>query len=328
MVHTTVKAIRIDRTGGPDVLQAVDLAEPVPGPGQALVRQSTAGINYIDVYLRIGHYPYPLPFIPGREGAGTVEALGAGVTGLRVGQRVAYTQPTSGGYAEANVVAADLLVPVPDGIDDRTAAALMLQGITAQYLVTDTFALRPGMTAVVHAAAGGVGSLLVQMAKARGATVIATVGTAEKAALAREAGADHTIVYAEHDFAAATRELVGDRAVDVVYDSVGKDTWERSLSLLRPRGMLVIFGAASGPVPPLNVLQLAAAGSVFLTRPTLPDYMRTREELVGRTDDLFSLVQQGKLQVRIGATYPLADAAQAHRDLEARRTTGKLLLLP
>jgi NADPH:quinone reductase len=323
-----VNAIRIDRNGGPEVLQLVDVETPAPGGGQVLVRQNAAGINYIDVYQRTGLYKVALPFIVGREGAGVVEAIGEGVGGVRVGDRVAYTHLAGGGYAQANVVDVRWLIPIPDGIDDATACALMLQGITAQYLATDTFPLRPGHVALVHAAAGGVGALLVQIAKARGARVIATVGTQEKAKVAREAGADDAIVYAQTDFAEATRALVGEHGVDVAYDSVGKDTWERSLSLLRPRGMLVVYGGASGPVPPIEPSRLAAAGSVYLTRPTAGDYMRTREELLGRARELFSLVEAGKLRPRIGATYPLADAAQAHRDLEARATTGKLVLTP
>ena len=323
-----MNAIRIDRNGGPEVLQLVDVETPAPGAGQVLVRQNAAGINYIDVYQRTGLYKVALPFIVGREGAGVVEAIGDGVTGVRVGDRVAYTHLAGGGYAQANVVDERWLIPIPDGIDDATACALMLQGITAQYLATDTFPLRPGHVALVHAAAGGVGALLVQIAKARGARVIATVGTQEKAKLAREAGADDAIVYAQTDFAEATRALVGEHGVDVAYDSVGKDTWERSLSLLRPRGMMVVYGGASGPVPPIEPARLMAAGSLFLTRPTAGDYMRTREELLGRAREVFSLVETGKLRPRIGATYPLADAAQAHRDLEARATTGKLVLTP
>ena len=329
MVRTGVKAIRVDRVGGPDVLQLADVPTPAPGPGEALVRQSAAGINYIDVYLRTGLYKRPLPFINGREGAGVVEAVGAGVTEFKAGDRVAYAAtPNLGGYAEANAVPVRELVPVPDGIDDRIACAAMLQGMTAHYLAADTFPLRAGHVALVHAAAGGVGTILVQLAKARGATVIATVGTEAKAQLAREAGADHVIIYAEHDFADATRAIVGDHGVDVAYDSVGKDTWERSLSLLKPRGMLVVYGNASGPVPPVEPQKLAAAGSVFFTRPTIVDYIRTREELLGRARDLFDLLLAGKLKIDVGATYPLADAAQAHTDLEARKTTGKLLLIP
>ena len=245
-----MKAIRIDRLGGPEVLAPADVPTPSPGAGEALVRQSAAGVNFIDVYLRTGLYKRDLPFIVGTEGAGVVEAVGEGVTELKVGDRVAYAQtPNLGGYAEANAVPVRQLVPVPDGVDDRTACAIMLQGMTAHYLATDTFPLRTGHVALVHAAAGGVGSILVQLAKARGATVIATVGTEEKAKLARGFGADHVINYADGDFAEATRAIVGDHAVDVAYDSVGKETWERSLSLLRPRGLLALFGNSSGPVP-------------------------------------------------------------------------------
>ena len=324
-----MNAIRIDRTGGPDVLQLVDVPTPSPGAGEALVRHAASGVNFIDVYMRTGLYQRPLPFIDGSEAAGVVEAVGDGVTDLKAGDRVAYAQsPTLGGYAEYNAVPARLLVKVPDGIDERDAAAVMLQGMTAHYLVNDTFPLRAGQVALVHAAAGGVGALLVQLAKAKGATVIATVGTDEKAQLAREAGADHVIVYAKRDFAEAARELVGEHAVDVAYDSVGKETWERSLSLLRPRGMLVVFGNSSGPVPPVEPQKLAAAGSVFFTRPTLANYISTRAELETRSRELFDAMLGGKLHVRVGATYPLADAAQAHRDLEARKTVGKLLLIP
>jgi NADPH2:quinone reductase len=324
-----VNAIRIDRTGGPEVLQLADVPTPSPGPGEALVRQAASGVNFIDTYLRTGLYKRDLPFIVGAEGAGVVEAVGDGVTDLKAGDRVAYAQsPNLGGYAEYNAVPARLLVQVPDAVDDRTAAAVMLQGMTAHYLVNDTFPLRAGHVALVHAAAGGVGALLVQLAKAKGATVIATAGTEEKAQLARDAGADHVIVYAKTDFAEAARAIVGEHAVDVAYDAVGKDTWERSLSLLCPRGMLVVYGASSGPVPPIDPQKLAAAGSVFFTRPTLVNYISKREELLGRTRDLFSAMQSGKLNVRIGATYPLADAAQAHRDLESRKTVGKLLLIP
>ncbi|BDE04831.1 alcohol dehydrogenase [Vulcanimicrobium alpinum] len=323
-----MKAIRIDRNGGPEVLEYVDVPVPAPGPGQVLVRHVVSGINYIDVYVRTGLYKGPLPTILGREGAGVVEAVGEGVTGFAKGTRVAYTQAGAGGYAEANVVEPQFLVEVPGDVDDRTACALMLQGFTAHYLTHDTFPLQPGNVALIHAAAGGVGQLLVQLAKVRGATVIATVGTAEKAAIAKAAGADHVVVYADEDFAEATRRLVGGHAVDVAYDSVGKDTWERSLSTLRPRGMLVVFGNASGPTPPVDPLKLAAAGSVYLTRPTLVDYTRTAEEVQQRARELFAYVEHGKLKASIGAAYPLADAAQAHRDLEARKTTGKLLLLP
>jgi NADPH:quinone reductase len=324
-----VKAIRVDRLGGPEVLDVADVPVPAPGPGEVLVRQRAAGVNYIDVYFRTGLYKRPLPFIDGQEGAGVVEAVGEGVTDFRPGERVAYPQnPNLGGYAEANAVPAGRLVPIPDGVDERDACATMLQGMTAHYLVNDTFPLRAGQVALVHAAAGGVGSILVQLAKAKGATVIATVGTEEKAQLVRGFGADHVIVYANQDFAEATNALVGEHKVDVAYDSVGKDTWERSLSLLRPRGMLVVYGNSSGPVPPVEPQKLSAAGSVFFTRPTLANYISERDELLRRAHDLFAAVKNGALHVRVGATYPLADAAQAHRDLEARKTTGKLLLLP
>ncbi len=323
-----MKAIRVDRLGGPEVLQLVDVPTPAPGPGEVLVRQTAAGVNFIDTYLRTGLYPAPLPFLLGREGAGTIEALGPEVSDLQVGQRVAYAQSPLGAYAEAHAVPARECVLVPDGIDDRTACAAMLQGMTAHYLATDTFPLAPGDVALVHAAAGGVGRLLVQLAKARGATVIATAGGPEKVALAKSAGADHAIDYQATDFADAVRELVGEHAVDVAYDSVGKETWERSLGTLRPRGYLVLYGNSSGPVPPIEPQRLAGAGSVYVTRPTLVHYIRTREELLGRARDLFAAIADGTLEVRVGATYPLAEAAQAHRDLEARKTTGKLLLIP
>jgi NADPH:quinone reductase len=324
-----VKAIRIDRLGGHEVLQLADVPAPTPGPGEALIRHSACGVNMIDVYFRTGLYKRQLPFINGREGVGVVEAVGDGVTNVKPGDRVAYAQtPNVGGYAEANAVPARELVHVPDGIGDHDACAVMLQGMTAHYLACDTFPLRPGHVALVHAAAGGVGSILVQLAKARGATVIATVGTPEKAELVRGFGADHVIDYATTDFAEATRELVGAHGVDVAYDSVGKDTWERSLSLLRQRGMLVVYGNSSGPVPPIDPQRLAGAGSAFLTRPTLVDYIRTPEELAARTSALFDAMRSGALHVRVGATYPLADAAGAHRDLEARKTTGKILLIP
>ncbi len=324
-----MKAIRVDRTGGPEVLQLADVPTPSPGPGEALIKQSVCGVNYIDVYVRTGLYKAALPVIDGREGAGVVEAVGDGVTDVKPGDRVAYAMtPAMGGYAEYNAVPARELVPIPEGVSDDDACAIMLQGMTAHYLSHDTFPLQKGNVALVHAAAGGVGSTLVQLAKARGATVIATVGTEAKAELARGFGADHVILYDREDFAEATRRIVGEHAVDVAYDSVGKDTWERSLSLLRPRGMLVVFGNSSGPVPAVEPAKLMAGGSLYLTRPTLGDYIRTRDELLGRARDLFGAVHAGTLHVRIGATYPLANAADAHRDLEARKTTGKLLLTP
>jgi NADPH2:quinone reductase len=322
-----MRAIQIERNGGPDVLTPVDLPTPVAGPGQILVKQTTAGINFVDVYMRTGLYKTPLPFVPGREGAGVVAALGEGVHDFAVGDRIAYTQLRGGSYAQYATVDAQHAVAIPDGVDDHTACALMLQGFTAHYLATDTFALHAGHVALVHAAAGGVGLLLVQLAKARGARVIGTVGTPEKAELARAAGADDVIVYAQHDFADATCELVGEHGVDVVYDSVGKDTWERSMSVLKRRGLLVVFGNASGPTPAIEPAKLMTSGSVYLTRPTLPDYTHTREEVLGRANDLFGMAADGRLHARIGATYPLADAARAQTDLESRSTTGKLLLL-
>jgi len=323
-----VHAIRIDRTGGPEVLQLTDVPTPTAGPGQVLIRQTTAGINYIDVYFRTGLYPTQLPVTLGREGAGVVEAVGEGVIDLHAGDRVAYTNVAGGGYAEYNAVNAAEVVATPEGVSDEVACALMLQGMTAHYLVSDVFPLRSGHVALVHAAAGGVGLLLVQLAKARGATVIGLVGTDAKAELARQAGAHHVIVYADEDFAEATERLVGEHAVDVAYDSVGKETWERSLRVLRPRGMLVNFGNASGPMPALEPQRLSAAGSIFFTRPTLVDFIRHRDERVARAKDLFDHVIAGKLDVRIGGSYPLADASRAHRDLESRATTGKLVLRP
>jgi NADPH2:quinone reductase len=323
-----VKAIRIERQGGPDALHLVDIPVPEPGPGEVRIHQTVAGLNFIDVYLRSGLYKRETPFLLGREGAGTVDALGAGVTGLAAGQRVAYMDtPHLGGYAEYAVVPEAEVVPVPDGVDDRTACAVMLQGVTAHYLVRSTYPVASGDAILVHAAAGGVGSLLTQLAKLSGANVIATAGSSEKAQLARGAGADAVIEeYCTTDFVPEVRRLTENRGVAVAYDSVGRDTWEWSLAALAKRGYLVLYGASSGPVPPIDPQRLAAAGSVFLTRPTLGDYKRTREELLGRTNELFALIAAGKLHVRIGATYPLAEAAQAHRDLEARKTTGKVLL--
>jgi NADPH2:quinone reductase len=323
-----VKAIRIEKTGGPEELRLADVPTPAPGAGELLVRQTVAGVNYIDVYFRDGLYPAQLPLVPGREGAGVVEAVGPDVTEFAPGDRVAYTHGGLGGYAEYNTVPARECVAVPNGIDDRSACAAMLQGMTAHYLVTDVYAVGAGTVALVHAAAGGVGNLVVQLARERGATVVATVGTPEKAAIARAAGAEHVIDYSTTDFGEEAKRLLGPRAFDVAYDGVGKATWERSMSLLRPRGMLVLFGNASGPVPPIDPLRLTSAGSLVLTRPTLVDFVRRHEERLARARDLFDAITRGRLRIRIGATYPLTEAAQAHRDLEARKTTGKLLLLP
>jgi NADPH2:quinone reductase len=322
-----VKAIRIERHGGPEVLQLAEVPLPSPGPGEVRIKQTVAGVNYIDVYLRTGTYKRETPFTLGREGAGAVDALGAGVTEVRLGDRMAYMEtPHLGGYAEYAVVPVQEAVPIPSGVDDRTACAVMLQGVTAQYLCRSTFPLKSGDTVLVHAAAGGVGLLLTQLAHRAGATVIATAGGPQKVALAQSAGADHVIDYRATDFAPEVKRLTRGRGVEAVYDSVGVDTFERSMTVLAKRGYLVLYGASSGPVPPIDPLRLAAAGSIFLTRPTLGDYKRTREELLDRTNELFSAILEGELNVRIGATYPLADAQRAHADLEARKTTGKILL--
>lgn len=323
-----MKVIAIDRNGGTDVLALHDLPTPVPGPGEALVRLEAIGVNFIDVYFRTGAYPAPrFPFVLGQEGAGVVESVGAGVAGVRAGDRVAYAG-VAGAYAEHAIVAADRLVPVPDRVTPQDAAALMLQGMTAHYLVNSTFALGPGHVALVHAGAGGVGLLLTQLAKAKGATVITTVSTDEKAELSARAGADLVLRYTSEDFVAKAREFAGGRGVDVVYDSVGKTTWEGSVNALRPRGMFVLFGASSGPVPPFDLQLLNAKGSLFATRPSLAHHVATRDELLGRAQSLFASVLANELTLRVAHTYPLAEAARAHVDLEARATTGKLLLLP
>lgn len=324
-----MQAIRIETVGGPEVLQTVDVAEPAPGPGEVTIRQSAIGINFIDVYHRLGVYPRDLPFIPGREGAGVVEAVGAEADGFRPGMRVAYCDaPRLGGYAEVNAVPARYAVAIPDDLSDDIACAAMLQGLTAQYLVTDSHRIVPGDRVLIHAAAGGVGRLLVQMAKRAGATVIATAGGASKVELARSAGADHVIDYRNADFEPEVRRLTDGTGVDAVYDSVGKDTWERSLRSLRPRGSFVLFGASSGPVPPIDPQRLSMAGSVFFSRPTLTHFVQTRAELDARAADVFAAIRSGALDVRIGERTPLPEASHAHRKLEARATTGKLLLIP
>jgi NADPH:quinone reductase len=322
-----MKAIQVSQTGGPEVLKLVDLPVPTPKPNEALVKITAIGVNFIDVYFREGRYPAPLPFIDGQEAAGVITALGSDVKSLKVGDRVAYTA-VQGSYAEYAAVPADRLVKVPDGVDDRQAAAAMLQGMTAHYLVHSTYPLKKGETALIHAAAGGVGLLLVQMAKDIGARVIGTAGSPEKAKLAREAGADETILYNEQDFEAETKRLTDGKGVHVVYDGVGKSTFDKDLNILRPRGYLVLFGGASGPVPPFDPIKLSQKGSLFLTRPSLMHYLLTRQELEWRAGDVFKMIRSGKLKLRIEYTYKLADAAQAHRDLEARKTTGKLLLIP
>jgi NADPH2:quinone reductase len=322
-----MKAIRIDGFGGPEVLRLVDVPDPSPGPGQIVVRVEAAGLNFVDVYHRTGLYPNPLPFVPGTEGAGVVTGLGPGVTAFREGDRVAWTG-ILGSYAERVLLPADRGIAVPSGLSIETAAALMLQGLTAHYLSTSTFPLAAGHTCLVHAAAGGVGLLLVQMAKRHGARVIGTVGTAAKAALAREAGADHVVVYTEEDFLEAVKRLTDGRGVDVVYDSVGRSTAERSLDCLVPRGMMVFFGNASGPVPPIDPLVLSRKGSLFLTRPSLVHYIAGRASLEGRAADVLGDAEAGRLRVRIDRKYPLGAAAEAHRALEGRQTAGKVLLIP
>ena len=322
-----MKAIQVKQVGGPEAMQLVDLATPQPKANEAVVKLAAAGVNFIDVYNREGRYKAPLPFVLGQEGAGEVSAVGADVKSVKVGDHVAWTG-LLGSYAEYAAVAADRLVPVPQGVSDREAAAAMLQGMTAHYLSHATYLLKRGETALVHAAAGGVGLLLVQMAHNIGARVIATVSTEEKARLAREAGADEIILYTQADFEAETKRLTGGKGVDVVYDSVGKTTFDKSLNVLRPRGMMVLFGGSSGAVPPFDLIALSQKGSLFVTRPTLGHYTATREELVARSSAVFGMMASGKLKLRIQHTYPLADAQQAHRDLEGRKTTGKLLLIP
>jgi NADPH2:quinone reductase len=322
-----MKAIRIEEFGGPEVLRLAELPEPEPGRGEIVVRSQAAGVNYIDVYHRSGLYKNPLPLVLGQEGAGVVTAVGAGVTLFRRGDEVAWTN-VGGSYAESVKLPADKAVAVPEGVDARTAAAVMLQGLTAHYLATSTFPLAKGHTCLVHAAAGGVGLLLVQMAKRRGARVIGTVGSEAKAELARAAGADEVVLYAKEDFVAAVKRLTDGRGVDVVYDGVGKETGVKGLDCLAPRGMLVLFGNASGPVGPIDPLLLSQKGSLFLTRPTLFHYVADRASLEARARDVLSDVAAKRLDVRIDRTWPLAEAAEAHRALESRRTTGKVLLVP
>ena len=321
-----MKAIQVTVPGGPESLQLVDVAVPKPGAGQALVRLAASGVNFIDIYFRTGLYKADFPIAIGSEGAGTVEAVGEGVTEVAPGDRVAYAM-ARGSYAEYAVVPAAQLVKIPGHVDFQMAAAAMLQGMTAHYLTHSTFALKANDTCLVHAAAGGAGGLIVQMAKNVGARVFGTVSTAEKAKIAREAGADEVILYTEQEFDVEVRRLTGGRGVDVVYDSVGKTTFEKSLNSLRPRGTLALFGQSSGSVPPMDPGILNTKGSLFLTRPSLGHYLLTREELLWRAGELLSAIDAGKLRVRIDRTYPLAEAAQAHRDLESRKTAGKLILV-
>ncbi len=323
------KAIRIHETGGPDVMrwEAVTVGEL--GPGQARVRHSAVGLNFIDVYHRTGLYPLPsLPSGIGLEAAGVVEAVGAGVTDIKVGDRVAYASPPPGSYAEARLMPADRLVVLPDNIAERTAAAMMLKGMTAQYLLRRTYRVQPGDAVLVHAAAGGVGLIACQWARHLGATVIGTVGNDEKAELARAHGCHHVIVYSRENFVQRVKEITGGEGVAVVYDSVGKDVFMDSLDCLRPLGMMVTFGNASGPVPAIEPLVLSAKGCLFLTRPTLMVYTAKRADLLASAAELFEVVASGAVKIEVQQTYPLAEAAQAHRDLEARKTTGSTLLLP
>ena len=322
-----MRAIRVHKTGGPEVLTYEPVPDPTPGKGQALVRLRAIGVNFIDIYYRTGVYPKDLPFIPGEEGAGTVEAVGEGVTSVHSGDRVAYTS-VAGSYAERAVAPADKLVRLPENVGFNEGAAIMLQGITAQYLATSTYPIRRDDRVLIHAAAGGVGLLLVQLAKLRGATVIGTVSTEEKASLASAAGADHTILYTQTDFADEVKRITGGRGVHAVYDSVGKDTFDRSLTCLAPRGCMVSFGQSSGKVGPFDIYRLSAGGSLFLTRPTIGHYIATREELDARAGEVLDLVSTGKLSLRIGQILPLEEAAKAHSLLASRKTSGKVLLVP
>ncbi len=319
-------AIVVEQAGGPEVLQLGEIDVPAPGPGQVKIAVAAAGVNFIDVYRRTGVYPVDLPTVPGSEGSGRVLEIGDGVSGVAPGDRVAWAE-LPGSYAAEVVGPADKVVAVPDGVDDEIAGALPLQGFTAHYLSHDTYRIRRGDTVLIHAGAGGVGLLLIQLAKKAGATVFTTVSTDEKALLAEGAGADEVIV-GYTGFRQRVRELTSGAGVQVVYDGVGRDTFDDSLGSLATRGMLVLFGGSSGQVPPFDIQRLNAGGSLFLTRPTMGHYLRTRPELTARADDLFAWVADGSLSVRVGGSYPLADAAQAHRDLEARRTTGKLVLRP
>jgi len=316
-----MKAVYVEKVGGPENLIYGDIPTPEPGPGQAVVRIAAAGVNFIDVYFRIGLYPAPPPVVLGNEGAGTVEAVGPDVTNVRPGDKVAYAM-ARGSYAEYAIVPAWQLVKIPASVDFQTAAAAMLQGMTAHYLTHSTYPLKSGDSCLIHAAAGGTGQMLVRMAKMRGARVFATVGTEEKGRQAKDAGADEVIIYTKEDFVAKAKGM------NVVYDSVGKATFMQSLDCLRPRGMMVSFGNASGPVPDFAPLILSQKGSLFLTRPSLAHYSSTREELDWRAGDVLNWISQGKLKIHVHKVYPLADAAQAHRDLEGRHTSGKLLLVP
>ena len=323
-----MRAVVVETTGGPDVLEVRETDTPTPGTGEVLVDVAASGVNFIDTYQRTGAYPKPLPFVCGSEGAGTVAAVGPEVDEVSVGDRVAWAMVDGGGYAEQVLLPAARAVPVPDGVDLETAAAVLLQGMTAHYLCESTFPARAGHTALVHAAAGGMGLLLTQMLAGKGVRVIGTTSTAEKARLAAEAGADEVLLYSEVDLVEEVRRLTQGRGVEVVYDGVGRSTFDAGLDCLVPRGTMVLFGAASGPVPPLDPQVLNAKGSLFLTRPSLAHYVATREELLERAGSVLGQVAAGRLDVRVGGRYPLDQADRAHQDLEGRRTTGKLLVVP
>ena len=322
------KAIRFHKTGGPEVLQLDDVPVGDPGPGQVRLRHTAIGVNFLDTYQRSGLYPMQLPSGTGNEGAGVVEAVGAGVTALKAGDRVAYTGGSPGAYAEARLYPADRLVKVPDGISDELAASIMLKGMTTWYLIHRTYAVQRGDAVLFHASAGGVGQIAVQWLKHLGATVIGTVGSDAKAKIVKALGADHVINYSTENFTARVKEITAGKGVPVVYDSVGKSTWEGSLDCLRPLGLMVSFGNASGAVPPFNIGTLAGKGSLFVTRPTLNTYIASRENLEAAAASLFDVVKSGEVKIDITARYKLADAAQAHRDLEARKTTGSVVILP
>jgi len=322
-----MKIIQISKTGGPEVMELVDAPMPAPGPKQALVKIAASGVNFIDVYFRIGLYKADLPFTPGNEASGTVEAVGPDVTEVKPGDRVAYAMHR-GSYAEYTLVPSAVLVKLPDHVDFHQGAAALLQGMTAHYLTHSSYPLKKGDTCLIHAAAGGAGRLAVQMAKMLGATVYGTAGTDEKAAIAKSAGADEVIVYTRQDFVAEVKALTGGKGLDVVYDSVGQSTFLKGLDVIRPRGMMVLFGQSSGAVSPFDPLLLNQKGSLFLTRPNLAHHCATRDELLWRAGDVLGWIASGKLELRIDKTYALGDAPQAHRDLEGRKTAGKLLLLP
>ena len=322
------KAIRFHKTGGPEVLQLDDIAVPDPGPNQARIRHNAIGVNFIDMYQRTGLYSLPLPCVAGNEGAGVVEAVGPGVTLVKPGDRVAYSGAPPGAYAEARLFAADRLVKIPEGISDEQAASMMLKGMTVWYLIHRTYAVKSGETVLWHAAAGGVGLIACQWLKSMGVTVIGTAGSDEKAALAKAHGCEHVIVYTRENFAERVKAITAGKGLAVVYDSVGKTTWEGSLDCLRPLGLMVSFGNASGAVPPFSTGLLAQKGSLFLTRPTLVHYVAARADLEAAAESLFGVVRSGKVKIEVTGRYRLADAAQAHRDLEGRKTTGSIVLLP